>query len=97
MPKATEKDDGTKDKDYLYYVREVNSGRYFMESSENNGGINSGIIKIVNREIDGYVLPETGGHGTRMYTVAGAGLIGISTACLVYRRIKRRREGANSS
>lgn len=97
LPKATEKADGTKDKDYLYYVKEVNSGRYFMESTENNGGINSGIIKIVNRETDGYVLPETGGAGTQMYTAAGIGLIGISTACLVYRRIKRRREGANSS
>ena len=97
LPRALRNEEGTKGKDFLYYIKEAPTGNYALESSENNGGINSGIIKLVNREQDGYVLPETGGAGTKMYTVAGAGLISIGTVCLLYRAIKRRKEGKRSS
>ena len=68
-----------------------------MESAENNAGINSGTIKLVNRKTDGYILPETGGIGTQMYTMAGLLLVLISTAFLMYNHRKRRREDYNSS
>jgi LPXTG-motif cell wall-anchored protein len=69
---------------------------YALESAENNAGINAGIIKLVNRRTEGYVIPETGGIGTHMYTTVGVLLIVISTACLVYNRRKRRRVGCDS-
>lgn len=97
LPKATAKADGTKDKDYLYYIKEVRAGGYALESSENNSGINSGTIKLVNREQEGYVLPETGGAGTHMYTMAGLLLMLASAAYLVYIFTHRRREAQRSS
>jgi LPXTG-motif cell wall-anchored protein len=92
LPKATKKADGTKDKDYLYYIKEVSVSGFTLESSENNGGINSGIIKLVNRELEGYELPETGGAGTQLYTTAGLLLMLTSAAFLTYINVKRRRE-----
>ena len=65
---------------------------YALESSENNEGINSGTIKLVNREQEGYILPETGGAGTTTYTMAGLVLIILGTAYLMYRPPARRRE-----
>jgi LPXTG-motif cell wall-anchored protein len=95
LPKATKKADGTKDKDYLYYIKEVSVSGFTLESSENNGGINSGIIKLVNRELEGYELPETGGAGTQLYTTAGLLLMLSSAAYLLYIHRKRRREASS--
>ena len=97
LPKATRKADGTKGTDYLYYIKEVGVGGYELDSAENNAGINSGTIRLINRKTEGYLLPETGGIGTQMYTTAGLLLVLISTAFLVYNHRKRRREAYNSS
>ena len=97
LPKATKKADGTKDKDYLYYIKEVSVGGFTLESSENNEGIKSGIIKLVNREQEGYDLPKTGGAGTQLYTTAGLLLILTSAAYLMYIHTNRRREDMDPS
>ena len=97
LPKSAVKADGTRGTDYLYYVKEVNAGLYALESSTNNGGINAGVIKLVNREQDGYILPETGGAGTHLHTVAGLLLMLASAAYLMYIVKNRRREDAYSS
>jgi LPXTG-motif cell wall-anchored protein len=67
-------------------------GGYELESVENNSGINYGTIKLVNKEVIGYVLPETGGAGTQMYTMAGLLLMLTSAAYLMYIHTKRRKE-----
>ena len=97
LPKAIRNADGTEGANYLYYIKEVGAGGYALESAENNAGINSGTIKLVNRKTDGYLLPKTGGTGTLMYTMAGLLLVVISTAFLMYNHAKRRREDYNSS
>ncbi len=97
LPKATKNADGTRGTNYLYYIKEVGVGGYALESVENNSGINFGTIKLVNKELEGYELPETGGTGTRLYTTAGLLLVLTSAACLLYKFRKRRREDANSS
>lgn len=97
LPKATKNNDGTKGTDYLYYIKEVGVGGYALESSENNNGINSGTIKLVNRKQEGYTLPETGGIGTQLYTTAGLLLILTSTAFLLYNHKKRGGRNYNSA
>ena len=92
LPKATKNADGTRGTNYLYYIKEVSVGGYELESAENNSGINLGTIKLVNKETEGYILPETGGAGTQMYTTAGLLLMLTSAAFLVYIHTKRRRE-----
>ncbi len=92
LPKATANVNGTKGTDYLYYIKEVSAPGFELESAENNAGINSGTIKLVNREVEGYLLPQTGGAGTKLYTAAGLLLMLSSTAYLVYIKKKGRRE-----
>ena len=96
LPKATKNQNGTRGTNYLYYIKEVKVNGYTLESAENNSGINSGTITLVNREVEGYVLPETGGTGTQMYTTAGLLLMLTSAAYLMYIHLKRRREETNS-
>lgn len=86
------KKNGAEGANYLYYIKEVAVNGYQLEGTENNEGINSGLIKLVNRETEEYELPETGGTGTTLYTMAGSLLMLCSTAFLLYRYIKRRRE-----
>lgn len=90
LPKAVKNSDGTKGTDYLYYIKEVGAGGFTLESAENNDGINSGTIRLVNREKEGYDLPDTGGIGTEPYTTAGILLTLFSAAFLLY--INRKRE-----
>lgn len=97
LPKATSNPDGTQGTDYLYYIEEVKVSGYDLESTENNAGINSGVIKLFNREQEGYTLPETGGTGTQMYTMAGLLLTVTSTVFLLYIPKKRGRRNYNSS
>lgn len=92
LPKATENVNGTKGTNYLYYIKEVGVNGFDLESSENNDGINSGTIKLVNRKQEGYVLPKTGGAGTNLYTMAGLLLMLTSAAYLMYSNHPRRRE-----
>ena len=92
LPKATANVDGTKGTNYLYYIKEVGVNGFDLESAENNDGINSGTIKLVNRKQEGYVLPKTGGAGTNLYTMAGLLLMLTSAAYLMYSNHPRRRE-----
>ena len=50
----------------------------------------SGTLTITNKLKPTYVLPETGGTGTHLYTGAGALLIGLALA-LLYRNNQRKR------
>ena len=92
LPKATKNSDGTRGTNYLYYIKEVDVGGYELESAENNSGINSGTIRLVNKKAEGYLLPNTGGAGTQLYTTAGLLLMLTSAAFLVYNNTKRRKE-----
>lgn len=94
-------DDGTKGTLYTYYIKEVSVPNYQVhyEYVDGNGvtvspsgGINSGTINMTNREQEGYELPETGGTGNQMYTMAGLLLMLISAAYLMYSTYFRRRE-----
>ena len=93
LPKAIKNSDGTKGTDYLYYIKEIGAGGFALESAENNDGINSGTIKLVNREQEGYDLPKTGGIGTQPYTTAGMMLtvIGITSLLCINKKRERRR------
>ena len=86
---------------YVYYVREVNpsADTITVEYSENNeDGINSGTIDIINtvseEERETIVLPETGGGGNWPYVVSGVTLMAV---CLfggvVMTRRRRRASG----
>lgn len=82
LPKTAERADGTASVECLYYIKEVGVSGFVLETTENNEGINSGIIKLVNREEDGYSLPKTGGVGTVPYTLGGL-LLMIAAAMLI--------------
>lgn len=92
LPKSAVNTDGTKSSDYLYYIKEAAENGFSLESVENNEGINSGTIKLVNRKHEYYELPDTGGIGTRPYKVAGLAMMLFSAAYLI--RIKKRKRGA---
>ena len=92
LPRSVKPEGASELSDYLYYFKEVAVNGYALESSENNEGINSGTIKLVNRAQEGYELPETGGTGTTLYTMAGLLLMMSSAAYLMYRPKARRRE-----
>ena len=92
LPKASKNEDGTRDITYLYYVKEVKVNGYTLDTANNNTGINSGVITLINREQEGYILPETGGSGTALYTMAGSLLMLTSAAYLMYNKYNRRRE-----
>lgn len=93
LPKAIQNSDGTEGTKYLYYITEVGVAGFNLESSTNNEGINSGTIKLFNRELEGYELPETGGIGTDLYTAAGLTLITISAGSMIILAKKRRKNG----
>ena len=78
---------------YTYHVKEVSVSGYDT-SYDNNGGIGSGIITIINKQNQSYVLPETGGTGTNRFTVVGLALMAGSLMCeYVMRRKRRERRG----
>lgn len=97
LPKGIKNADGTKGREYLYYIKEVKVNGYELVSEENNAGINTGTIKLINRKTEGYFIPETGGIGTQIYTMAGMLLVTVSMAFLMYNHKKRRREDYGSS
>ena len=93
--------DGTKGASYLYYIKEVSDFNYEVSyayddgndaTAYDSGGINGGTITMINREREGYVLPETGGMGPYGYITAGWTLTLSATGFLLYRQRKRRRE-----
>jgi len=82
---------------YYYYVKEKETTNY-VTTYENNGGITSGIITVTNTEKNtpAHELPETGGPGTRPYTLGG--LLTLFAGCLLlYRNKKRGKEDFASS
>ena len=93
LPKSAVNTDGTKGGDYLYYIKESAENGFSLESTENNEGINSGIIKLVNRKHEYYELPDTGGVGTRPYKVAGLALMLTSAVYLISVKKRKRRSG----
>ncbi len=97
LPKAAKNADGTKGTDYLYYIKEVGVNGFTLESSENNDGITSGIIKLVNREQEGYELPETGGPGTTAYTIAGLALMTTACGAFLHRHRKKTKKDPYTS
>lgn len=80
---------------YTYYVKEVENGNYEV-TYDNNEGIASGTITVINKTSDepSYELPETGGSGTFGFAAAGAALMGA--ALLGGYNKKRRKRGMNS-
>lgn len=77
---------------YYYYVQEEAVLNY-ITTYENNNGIQSGTITVTNTATDTpeYELPETGGPGTKMYTLGGL-LLSVLAVLLMYKQEKRRRE-----
>lgn len=94
LPKTREYDDGTIVK-FDYYVEELSVPGYIVKY-DNNGGIEFGVITIINKaeENINYVLPETGGAGTQVYTIGGAAVIaaGLLYGCIWARKRERRFE-----
>ena len=78
---------------YTYYIKEVTGGD-FTTTYENNDGIVSGTITVTNKLSNNpsYVLPETGGHGTRKYMTVGALLM---SAALLGGYTRRRKAAGN--
>lgn len=79
---------------YSYYVVEDPVSGYDT-TYENNGGIQSGTITVINKKQDtpetpSYELPETGGAGTSLFTMGGAALAALSL--LLGTRQRRRGE-----
>lgn len=69
------KNDGNGDP-YLYTVEETPIANFEITYSQNNEqGIQIGNIEITNKR-KGYILPETGGFGAILFTIAGLILIG---------------------
>lgn len=56
---------------YVYYVKEKADMSKYEVTYENNGGISEGTVTITNKEKRMYILPESGGIGTRLYVFAG--------------------------
>lgn len=88
LPKDKEYDDGTVVK-YDYYVEEISVPGYVI-TYDNNNGIEYGVVTISNTaEVKtDFVLPETGGFGTHLFTLGGVVLI---TLCLLYGCIRARK------
>lgn len=82
---------------YYYYIKEVSIPNY-TTSYENNGGIQSGTITVINKADDNpeITLPETGGSGTKLYTLGGMLLMACAGFLLMYNK-KRRKEDMASS
>lgn len=74
---------------YYYTVEETKVPGYsVIYSSNNQNGIQTGQLVITNRA-SGYILPETGGTGTLLYTTGGLALMVL--AGLMYKIILRRK------
>lgn len=77
---------------YTYYVKETTTG-YLPTYSEENP-LTGGTVLITNHpdnDTPEYELPETGGPGTKMYTLGGL-LLSVLAVLLMYKQEKRRRE-----
>lgn len=86
------KEDGSGNR-YYYRVQEVTEvpGFHVIYSKNNADGVQAGELVVIN-QASGYVLPETGGPGTRRIAAAGALLLLLSAAGLLLRAARRRGE-----
>ena len=79
---------------YYYFIQELGTGQQYdvVYSANNNPGVeNGGLLTMTNKKkAGGYVLPSTGGAGTKLYTAGGGALMLAALVCGVCR--KRRRE-----
>ena len=99
LPWKVETEDGILLYEYKYVVEEigkngevdatyiVNEGRKRGYCKESNNGSD---VTIINREMEAYSLPATGGEGTHMIYLMSLLLIGLAGAGLI--TIRRRRE-----
>ena len=82
------------DSGYYYFIQELGTGQQYdvIYSANNNPGVeNGGLLTMTNKKkAGGYVLPSTGGAGTKLYTAGGGALMLAALVCGVCR--KRRRE-----
>ena len=79
---------------YYYTVEEVGGSNYNVVYT--NNGIQTGTIYIKNTipdKEDSYILPETGGSGSRMYMIGGA-VLALLAAVLLYIKAAGRRYAA---
>ena len=77
---------------YYYTVEETKVPGYsVIYSSNNQNGIQTGQLVITNRA-SGYILPETGGTGTLLYTTGGLALMAL--AGLMYKILRRKGDEA---
>ena len=86
------KEDGSGNR-YYYRVQEVTEvpGFHVTYSRNNADGVQAGELVVIN-QASGYVLPETGGPGTRKIAAAGALLLLLSAAGLLLRAARLRGE-----
>lgn len=80
-----------KGKKYCYFVKEVTTGNWVTEITNNNG-IQTGKIFITNKVYSGYVLPSTGGMGTVPFAAVG-GMLTVGAALLLAKRKKHEEKG----
>ena len=80
--------DGNK---YYYLVKEVTTGNWVTEIT-NNDGIQTGKIFIINKVYSGYELPSTGGMGTVPFAAVG-GMLTVGAALLLAKRKKHEEKG----
>ena len=76
---------------YYYTVEEVGGSNYNVVYT--NNGIQTGTIYIKNTIPDkenSYILPETGGPGSRMYMIGGAMLALLAVILLYIKTVSRR-------
>lgn len=76
---------------YYYTVEEVGGSNYNVVYT--NNGIQTGTIYIKNTipdKEDSYILPETGGSGSRMYMIGGAMLALLAVILLYIKTVSRR-------
>ena len=88
---VTDKDDNP----YYYTVEEVGGENYNVVYT--NNGIQTGTIYIKNTIPDkenSYILPETGGPGSRMYMIGGA-MLALLAAVLLYIKTASRRDAVD--
>jgi len=76
---------------YYYLVKEVTTGNWVTEIT-NNDGIQTGMIFIINKVYSGYELPSTGGMGTMPFAAVG-GMLTVGAALLLAKRKKHEEKG----
>ena len=76
---------------YYYFVKEVTTGNWVTEIT-NNDGIQTGKIFITNKVYSGYELPSTGGMGTVPFAAVG-GMLTVGAALLLAKRKKHEEKG----